>query len=304
MTYATATADASYPAPAADTPMVDPTTIAPDRLRFLARYGDPTWSFLALSQNPSAANDTIKWARFPEVFREPMRHAAWALANFPLSDVEMARHGPAMRSRLSASRMYRTVQDWAKFARWLDGRGITLLSEVTEEDLVEFSKYLADSCLSRNTVVNHLVGLTRLHIYTGHHLAPRQRLLEPPWIGSGMDDYLPAASAGGENVTEPITPETLGPLLIWSLRMVEDFADDILDARDERRRLIAVAKAVTGVRGAGGDNLETLLRGLKEAGKPIPSSHGPGNDGGSPGLFLAGLTGTSQNRVYNVLNLP
>ena len=35
----------------------------------------------------------------------------------------------------------------------------------------------------------------------------------------------------GENSIEPITPETMGPLLIWALRVVDDFADDILARR-------------------------------------------------------------------------
>uniref|UniRef100_UPI0024544C09 hypothetical protein n=1 Tax=Nocardia cyriacigeorgica TaxID=135487 RepID=UPI0024544C09 len=43
-----------------------------------------------------------------------------------------------------------------------------------------------------------------------------------------FDDYLPAATAAGENSTEPISPATMGPLLIWALKFTEEFADDIL----------------------------------------------------------------------------
>ena len=36
----------------------------------------------------------------------------------------------------------------------------------------------------------------------------------PPWEELGIDDYLPAATtAGGENATEPLAEQTIGPLL-------------------------------------------------------------------------------------------
>jgi hypothetical protein len=46
----------------------------------------------------------------------------------------------------------------------------------------------------------------------------------PPWDVSGVDDYLPAAtSTGGENATEPLAEQTMGPLIIWAMRVVDDF---------------------------------------------------------------------------------
>ena len=51
----------------------------------------------------------------------------------------------------------------------------------------------------------------------------------PPWDEIGADDYLPAATTtgGGENSTEPIAEQTMGPLLIWAMRVVERPVADI-----------------------------------------------------------------------------
>jgi len=60
----------------------------------------------------------------------------------------------------------------------------------------------------------------------------------PPWETEGADGYLPAAegASGGENTTEPLAPQVIGPLLVWAIRVVEDLSDDILAAWAENRR--------------------------------------------------------------------
>lgn len=292
----------SYSAPASDALLVDPATVPEDRRRFLPRYGDTVWSFLALTQNPSAPDDQIHWDDFPPGYRETLRHAAWALVNFPLSNTDLVRHAGAMRAKLGAAIMQQTIRNWRVFALWLERRDITTLAAATVEDLADYSRYLAkESGLESYTVQSHLTGLTRLHIYTRTYLAPADVLIEPPWIEEGVSEYLPGGAVSvGENITEPITPETLGPLLIWALRMVEDFADDIIDAFTERKRLTAVAEACR-KQGAGIDNLLPLVTRLKAAGKPIPTRLKYGKTAAA-GLFLAGITSTSPYAVNYLFN--
>ena len=52
----------------------------------------------------------------------------------------------------------------------------------------------------------------------------------PPWDGDDTRDLLDTPRADRENATPRIHPDTLQPLLTWSLRFVEDFADDIIAA--------------------------------------------------------------------------
>ncbi|WP_188197436.1 hypothetical protein [Nonomuraea sp. SYSU D8015] len=48
----------------------------------------------------------------------------------------------------------------------------------------------------------------------------------PPWEAGDHSDYLPEADAMG--TTAPIHPAVMSPPLIWALRFVEDFAEDII----------------------------------------------------------------------------
>jgi NUDIX domain len=102
--------------------------------------------------------------------------------------------------------------------------------------LTDYSIYLSRTRkVSRNTARNHLVALTR-HVYAPY-LPAGLRIGVPDWESEGLDDYLPAATAAGENATEPISPATMGPLLVWALKFTEECAADILAARDEERRM-------------------------------------------------------------------
>ncbi|MFF3246880.1 integrase [Streptomyces sp. NPDC002870] len=291
--------------PVVDAFVFDPDLAVESRRSFVPRYGDDGWSLLALTQNPSQADDIIRWRWFPEVFREPFRYASWTVINYPLPDPDVARHGAAMRSKLSVGRILKTVNQWSLFAQWLDLRGIRQLSLVTAEDLTDYSRHLDKvRGLARNTATSHLIGLSRLHYYGRVYLPPTDRLIEPPWVAEGMDDYLPAASPLGENVTEPIGPATMGPLLVWALRFVEEYADDILAAFGEHRRLVAVAEALKGpLKPGAGQRLVAYLEKLEAEGKPVPASI-RNKEVAAPGVFLAGLTGTPVAKVHQIMNQP
>ena len=89
-----------------------------------------------------------------------------------------------------------------------------------------------------------------------------------------MDDYLPAATAAGENATEPISPATMGPLLVWALKFIEEFAADILAAHDEEHRLRQVIDrhlAQPFPHGPRPSALAAYLEDLQARGKPLPA---------------------------------
>ncbi|MGW1816239.1 integrase [Streptomyces sp. NPDC002125] len=294
-----------FAAPAADAFVFDPDRAVEGRRDFVPRYGDDGWSLLALTQNPSQTDDIIRWRWFPEVFKEPFRYASWTLINYPLPDRDVALRGAAMRSKLSVGRITRTVSDWSMFAQWLDERGIKQLSLVTAGDLSDYSHHLDKvRGLARNTAASHLIALSRLHYYGRLYLPDTDRLVTPPWVTEGMDDYLPAASPLGENVTDPIAPATMGPLLVWALRFVEEYADDILAAFEEHRRLVEIAEGLKGpFKKGSGLRLVTYLEQLEAEGRPVPALIGDTKIS-TPGVFLAGLTGTPAVKVHQVMNYP
>ena len=67
-------------------------------------------------------------------------------------------------------------------------------------------------------------------------------ITRPPWEEEGVDDYLPSADGSrAENSMEPLDLKVLGPLLVWAIRFVDDFADHILASWEARERLLAYA---------------------------------------------------------------
>lgn len=112
-----------------------------------------------------------------------------------------------------------------------------------------------------------------------------------------MDDYLPPATPGGENATEAIAEQTMGPLLLWALRTVEEFSDDILAAWAERSRLreAAAANVATPASRAA---LRAFTARIDAEGLPIPSTDWLGRTTPA-GAYIAALTGASLDQVYN-----
>ncbi|MFF4384791.1 hypothetical protein [Kitasatospora sp. NPDC001547] len=142
---------------------------------------------------------------------------------------------PSEVARTSASESYATCNEWMRLARWLHQRRIDDLGACTAQ---LWRAYLAERLadITRNSAVLACGRLTDLWAFDGLSVAPIG-IVQPPWETEGLDDSLPAADRGsGENATEPLDPQVLGPLLIWSIRFVDDFADDILAASAERDR--------------------------------------------------------------------
>lgn len=206
-------------------------------------YRDMVWSLAPLTNNPSAHKSAIHWKNAPQGLREELRLVAWTMINGQLRPSFLAERRTALRSRLSAAAMNVTILEWFKLARWLAERGIETLADCDESTWELFGKHvLARGYASRDIVRSVLAALTRLWAFDQLSACP-VGVRRPPWDSRGIDDYLPAESAtGGENATEPLAEQTLGPLLIWAMRVVDDIADDILAAWTQWRNLKAQAK--------------------------------------------------------------
>jgi integrase len=283
--------------------IINPSTVDANRRALIPHYGAESWLMTFASANPSIGTARIHWSTFPLTLREPFRLAAWVLLNFPVPDALLARK-TRMRGHLSALRTHKTVLDWRAFATWLDERGTTELAAVTTEMLADYSTYLTTTrTLARNTAVSHLGALTRLHAYAP--LLPAfMRLTAPPWETGDAYEYLSAARPAGENMTEPLSPGTIGPLLIWALRFVEDLSTDILAGHAENQRLRTIAAdAGHRPRSAEAPALRAYLHDLESAGKPLPA----GRRDGKPTVarnYIAGITGCPASKVEKALRHP
>ena len=143
-----------------------------------------------------------------------------------------------------------------------------------------------------------LLSLTRLWAFDQLSARP-SGIGRPPWEELGLEGYLPAAAAaggGGENTTEPVAVQTMGPLLIWAMRMVEDLSGDIFAAQAERQRLIEAGRTAT-CTPAGQDALKAYFRPLIASQAPVPATSMKGKICFAR-TYIAGITGASCGQVH------
>lgn len=281
--------------PGPDSPVVTPQWVTPGNSHPNSRYRDPVWSLGPLIDNPGVHLYTIRWKNCPATVLGQLKRVAWVMINGRLRPTYLRNRGVNFRSRMAAGGMQENCNEWMRFARWVHERHhVTSLGSCTEE---VWRAYMAERCqdLSRDHAKSISSHLSDLWAFDQLSAEPTG-VAQPPWEVRGVDDFLPAAEgpAGGENSREPLAPQVLGPLVVWAIRFVDDFADDILAAWAERRHLIATAAANRGSfksRVA----LEEFLP-PRTTGAPLPtvSLHGENRLARS---YVAALTGASLAQV-------
>ncbi|WP_329316635.1 integrase [Streptomyces sp. NBC_01278] len=258
------------PMPPPDGPVVLAKWINPGNGHPNSHYQDPIWSMGPLIDNPAAHLTRIFWRNCPPPLRGQLKLITWTMINGLLRPTYLHSRGVQARARTSGGDMYATSIEWMKLARWLHRHRIADLGEVTGDVWRSYiNERLAE--VSRTTGAIACARLTDLWAFDRLSAAPTG-VAQPPWEAEGVDGFLPAAAGGGvENSTEPLDPQVLGPLLVWSIRFVDDFADDILAAWTERRRLTALALATKGTP-ATWTALEQFLLPLMRGGSLLPAT--------------------------------
>jgi hypothetical protein len=258
------------PMPNPDNPVVSDHLVKPIHAHLNSRYRDPIWSLAPLTEKPCTERPKIYWRNCPEAFQDELRLAVWNLINGELRPTFVRGRGSSMRTRISVSAILATVQQWFHLATWLQDRDIGTLAECDTDMQHDYAEHLlATTSKLRSSALRRLVAVTRL--WALDQLSARPTGIgQPPWEPAGLDEYLPDPTPiGAENATAPLAQHTVAPLLVWAIRMVDDLADDILNAWAERQRL---ANAITAAAvPAGRYALHAYLDGLLESRDPLPA---------------------------------
>ncbi|MFI9585992.1 integrase [Streptomyces sp. NPDC052236] len=286
------------PLPTPESPVVLDRWISAGNTHPNSQYSDDVWSMGPLIDNPGESIHKINLRRCPAALRSEFRRLIWVLINGELRPTYVQERGFQNRSRDGATSMRDNILQWMKFARWLDRHGVSQVSDCT----VEHWKAYAAKCTSGCTRVHAqtvLRWLSDLWAFDQLSASPCG-VTQPPWESEGIDDYLPAETgeAGGENKTEPLDPTVIGPLLTWSIRLVEDFSDDILAAWAERRRMHARVKATPSTRG-GLAAVKNYLQPLVDSGALLPATVSRKHGITLAHHYVAAATGASWNQVHD-----
>ena len=216
----------------ADPVIADIERVPATRRGNLSTVGDHRWDLTPLVQKQTVAGTlNIVFDTFPPSYVATAKHLIWASINMP-TPVEDLERSSAARSQLAPA----TVCTFARFLRqwmkWLAESNIDAFCGVTEAVFDEYADYLKQHHGSRDNVANALFAVTRAWLYAPY-LPEADRLARPPWENSrvGRSSILGPANWSSENKTTPIHPQTMAGLLVWALRFVTDFSDDILTAK-------------------------------------------------------------------------
>ncbi|MEU4850658.1 integrase, partial [Streptomyces gilvosporeus] len=284
------------PMPGPDSVVVLPQWISAGNTHPNSRYQDLIWSLAPLIDNPGTHLAKILWRNCPAPLRGQLKLAAWTMINGQLRPTYLQVRGTAARARTSPLDVQGTCHEWLRLANWLCKRSITSLAACTEADWRAYASERFDDGVSRGHAEKVYARLADLWAFDQLSARP-SGIVRPPWDTEGVDDFLPAANGtgGGENTTEPLDPQVLGPLLVWAIRFVDDLSDDILTAWAERCRLTALAttnKATSTSRAA----LAEYLLPLARNGAPLPASSS-GHRLRLAHTYIAAVTGVSRKQV-------
>ncbi|MFF4323091.1 integrase [Streptomyces sp. NPDC001568] len=283
------------PLPVPDSLVVLSQWISPGNTHYNGRYWEAVWPLAPLIDNPGTRLVKIHWKRCPAPLLGQMKLVTWTMVNGRLRATHLKSRGASARARGSALDIRDTHNEWLRLSRWLHKHRISSLADCTED---VWRAYISERLtgLSRDHAEKTCSRLTDLWAFD-QLSAQRTGIARPPWDFEGVDDFLPEAdgAARGENSTEPLDPKVLGPLLVWAIRFVEDFADDILAAWAERRRLIAVATA-NRASPEGPAALSEFLLTRVRAGDTLPAVGQPGQYSLAR-FYVSALTGASPSQV-------
>jgi integrase len=192
----------------------------------LSLYVDDRWNLDAGIFEQHAKATSLNFALVKAPLREFAKRYIWTIINCD---------PPAQFRRNSIERpSLRTIASFwnnlREFLDWLHDRGVSEICQVTTELL---DAYLADVAAVGNTLerkYRRIAEVRRLWTYRSA-LPESMRLPEmPPWGGDTARELFGKVRPRRENVTARIAERTMQRVLMWSLRFVEDFAEDILEA--------------------------------------------------------------------------
>ncbi|MFI9589782.1 hypothetical protein [Nonomuraea sp. NPDC052265] len=281
-------------APLPDDLVIQPRWISASNNHLNNRVRDDTWSLGPLTDRPGTILNRIHWKNCPAHLREDLKVLAWTLINGERRPTVAARRRTLTRH--SVSSLHQRLIEWLRWARWLGQKEVARLSECTDDHWRAYASGLVASGVNRTTMEHSLNQLSDLWEFDQLTTAPTQ-VSRPPWDTEGIDDFLPEEKQAStrENTTEPLDPAVVGPLLVWSIRMIEDLADDILAARNERTRIANQANSTESTP-EGAAALRTYVEHLLKANTVIPVATHRGRTGLAR-TYIAVKTGASYQQV-------
>ncbi|MGK5738901.1 hypothetical protein [Micromonospora sp. URMC 103] len=244
-------------------------------LQDTARFSDDAWPLAPVTLQRQERGLVLHFEMVPARYRRVAKIVCYTLLSGDL---------PPGEPRPSITSIVGIFYKIRSFLTWLERRPVhppraspPRIAETTDADLEDFQRHLLSTFSGHQYRLSHRSAvryLWRLRQILGEHALPFDPLLLPGW---GETPRRRAA----ENATDRIPEHVHAPLLVWSLRFIDDFAPDILAAVDAWRPLRGPRGAASRVgvgRNTGlADDLRRYLDAHIARQQPLPGYKGKPN---------------------------
>lgn len=213
---------------------IDDTTPA----EHISQVGDDRWYLYPMAQKPTARKSPITFTGIPIAFQEPVKRLLWCMVNLsaPLDKLQRPAN---YRKRLAPGSIHIVLESGIRpFVRWLQQQGIRRLCDADDAVLRAYGNYVAGQSIKWGEKNKRLRSVIRIWLMADY-LPAEDRIAQPPWEGHGTQNLIGPTDWSPENKTRPIHPQTMSGLLVWALRFVRDFSDDIIRATEIRKGMDA-----------------------------------------------------------------
>ncbi|MCU6478998.1 hypothetical protein [Arthrobacter sp. A2-55] len=229
-----------------------------------ARFKDDIWPLAPASLQGQERGLTLRFENIPARHR----HALKLLAYTSLSG-----EIPSDEPRPGISSVVSTFYNAAVFLRWLDeyhsGRS---LAQVSDETLLEFQGFLLGRYRSPGR--RRALRATVVFFWRYRRSLGEESLSLDPRTVTGWKEPQNTTRFSEENTTARIPEDVHSRVLIWALRFVNDFADDILNATGRWEYLRTKRPSTPTAYGSNWIKVDRYLETARVSGRPLPGTNG------------------------------
>lgn len=226
-----------------------------------SRFSDNIWVLTPAVHQVHKRQISLHFLDVPIQFRQTVKELFFALLVIDL---------PPGHKESRVVTIYARFLKIKKFLVWVAQRGGTALDALTPQDLLDFRAHIKSERNSRGNDLAKLASVRLLWQFRSKLTSGTLPLdPHPLWFDATVHGRRQMSQAR-ENRTPRIPEQVLAPLMTWALRWVEDFADDVLQARSDWADLQATVPDVDRTRGVTTRRLSALLSEYRADRRPLP----------------------------------
>lgn len=237
----------------------------------LSVFADARWDITPGLFDQQARGSSIPWHGLSDRWSIPTKAYFWQLIN----SSEVVALATSNVKRLSLRSLVFSAERTQVVLAWFDAMGVSDLKQFDSALQERFLLHILELEVSNRRKQQLVSEVIRL--WMNRHLveAPLRLPEKAPWDGASASSLVPQVTRPRENARHRIEDATLQPLLVWALRFVEDFADDICAAQHawvafDRNRPKREAPMERGANGSLRVRVEEMIETFRQIGRPLP----------------------------------